>query len=101
MNENSVLTRIPEDANFDLVTSLGADFVIDYRQNDFTENGSTCDIIFDTVGKLSFSKCKNSLASTGIYLDERYPLDELTSAYRYVDTGHKKGNLVINISHDI
>ena len=152
----TTVTAICSSANFDLVKSLGADFAIDYRQENFTENGSTYDIIFDTVGKLSFSRCKNSLTPTGIYLDaggigtifpmmwtslfggrkamlattytrsaeanladletlktlfeqgsfravidKRYPLDDLTSAYRYVDTGRKKGNLVINISHDI
>ena len=152
----ATVTAICSSANFDLVKSLGADFAIDYRQENFTENGSTYDIIFDTVGKLSFSRCKNSLAPTGIYLDaggigtifpmmwtsffggrkamlattytrsaeanladletlktlfeqgsfravidKRYPLDDLASAYRYVDTGRKKGNLVINISHDI
>lgn len=34
-------------------------------------------------------------------IDKRYPLNDLASAYRYVEIGHKKGNLVINISHDI
>ena len=152
----TTVTAICSSANFDLVKSLGADFAIDYRQENFTENGSTYDIIFDTVGKLSFSRCKNSLTPTGIYLDaggigtifpmmwtslfggrrailattytrsaeanladletlktlfeqgsfravidKRYPLNDLASAYRYVDTGRKKGNLVINIAHDV
>jgi NADPH:quinone reductase-like Zn-dependent oxidoreductase len=152
----TTVTAICSGANFDLVKSLGADFAIDYRQENFTENGSTYDIIFDTVGKLSFSRCKNSLTPTGIYLDagdigtiipmmwtslfggrkailtttytrsaeanladletlkrlfergsiravidRQYPLDDLANAYRYVDTGRKKGSLVINISHEI
>jgi NADPH:quinone reductase-like Zn-dependent oxidoreductase len=144
----ATVTAICSSANLDLVKSLGADFAIDYRQENFTENGSTYDIIFDTVGKLSFSRCKNSLTPTGIYLDagdigtvfpmmwtslfsgrkailattytrsaeanladletlktlfeqgsfravidKRYPLNDLASAYRYVDTGRKKGTL--------
>ena len=146
------VTAICSRANFDLVKSLGADFAIDYQKENFTENGATYDIIFDTVGKLSFSRCKNSLIPTGIYLDadglgtifpmiwtsffggrrailattytrsaeanladletlktlveqgsfravidKRYPLDDLASAYRYVDTGRKKGNVVIAV----
>ncbi len=152
----ATVTAICSGANFDLVKSLGADFAIDYQKENFTENGSTYDIIFDTVGKLSFSRCKKSLTPTGIYLDsdglgtifpmiwtsffsgrrailattytrsaeanladletlktlfeqgsfravidKEYPLDDLANAYRYVETGRKKGNLVINISHDI
>ena len=42
--------------------------MIDYTQEDFTENGKTYDIIFDTVGKRSFSECKGSLTNEGIYL---------------------------------
>ncbi len=49
--------------------SLGADKVIDYTKEDFTKNGQTYDIIFDTVGKSSFSQCKGSLKQKGIYLD--------------------------------
>lgn len=55
-------------ANANLVKSLGADEVIDYTKEDFTKNGETYDIIFDTVGKSSFSQCKNSLRPKGVYL---------------------------------
>jgi NADPH:quinone reductase-like Zn-dependent oxidoreductase len=54
--------------NVELVKSLGADKVIDYTTEDFTRNGETYDIIFDTVGKSSFSRCKGSLNENGRYL---------------------------------
>jgi NADPH:quinone reductase-like Zn-dependent oxidoreductase len=52
----------------DYVKSLGADRVIDYMQEDFTQNGETYDLIFDVLGKSSFAKCKKSLKPNGIYL---------------------------------
>ena len=55
-------------ANADMVKSLGADKVIDYAKDDFTKNGETYDIIFDTVGKTTFSRCKGSLVSNGLHL---------------------------------
>jgi len=62
------VTGVCSTANIDLVKSLGADFVIDYTKEDFTKNGETYDIIFDTVGKSSYPVCKNSLNNNGIYL---------------------------------
>ena len=62
------VTGVCSTANLEWVKSLGADRVIDYTQGDFTENGKTYDIIFDTVGKRSFSECKDSLTDKGIYL---------------------------------
>ncbi len=62
------VTGVCSTANLEWVKSLGADQVIDYTQEDFTENGKTYDIIFDTVGKRSFSECKGSLTDAGIYL---------------------------------
>ena len=52
----------------DYVKSLGADQVIDYTQQDFTENGETYDVIYDILGRSSFSRCKNSLKPNGRYL---------------------------------
>ena len=52
----------------DLVRSLGASAVIDYKQEDFTRNGQTYDVILDAVGKHSFARCKQSLVHDGMYL---------------------------------
>ena len=62
------VTGVCSTANLEWVKSLGAAQVIDYTQDDFTENGKAYDIIFDTVGKCLFSGCKGSLTDEGIYL---------------------------------
>ena len=62
------VTGVCSTTNLELVESLGADKVIDYRAEDFTASGQTYDIIFDAVGKSSFSRCRDSLAPGGIYL---------------------------------
>ena len=62
------VTGVCSTANIELVKSLGADKVIDYTQEDFTKNGETYDIIFDTVGKTTLSQCKSSLKNKGYYL---------------------------------
>jgi NADPH:quinone reductase-like Zn-dependent oxidoreductase len=54
--------------NVELVRSLGADKVIDYTREDFTKNGETYDVIFDAVGKHSFSRCRGSLKPGGAYV---------------------------------
>jgi NADPH:quinone reductase-like Zn-dependent oxidoreductase len=50
------------------VKELGADQVIDYNVEDFTQNGKTYDLIIDILGKSTFSRCKNALAPKGVYL---------------------------------
>lgn len=62
------VTGVCSTVNKELVKSLGADEVIDYNKYDFTKNGEKYDIIFDTVGKSSFSHCKDSLNKRGQYL---------------------------------
>jgi NADPH:quinone reductase-like Zn-dependent oxidoreductase len=62
------VTGVCSTANLELVKSLGADQVVDYTHDDFTRSAETYDIIFDTVGKSSFSRCRGSLAPKGRYL---------------------------------
>ena len=62
------VTAVCNTKNIELVRSLGADRVIDYTQEDFTKNGQTYDVIFDAVGKHSFTRCRGSLKPGGVYL---------------------------------
>lgn len=145
------VTGVCSTAKLELVKSLGADDVIDYTKEDFTQSGKSYDIIFDTSGKSPFSGCLNSLKDDGSYLravhinpspllrglwismtnskkvmggtaierkedliflkeliekgkmkaviDRLYPLEQTAEAHRYVEQGHKKGNVVITVEH--
>jgi NADPH:quinone reductase-like Zn-dependent oxidoreductase len=61
------ITAVCNTKNIELVKSLGADEVIDYTKEDFTENGQIYDVVFDAVGKSSFFRCKKLLKPGGIY----------------------------------
>jgi NADPH:quinone reductase-like Zn-dependent oxidoreductase len=139
------VTGVCSTTNLEWVKALGADKVIDYTKEDFTQSSETYDVIFDAVGKSSFSRCKDSLKQRGVYLtvswpllqalwtsmtsskkiiwgmpsrgaedliflkelieagklksviDRCYPLEQVVEAHRYVETGHKKGNVVITV----
>ena len=62
------VTGVCSTTNLEMVRSLGADKVVDYTREDFTKSGQTYDIIFDVVGKSTFSRCKNSLEPEGVFL---------------------------------
>jgi NADPH:quinone reductase-like Zn-dependent oxidoreductase len=123
----AIVTGVCSTSNIELIRSLGADKVIDYTQEDFTQSGEVYDVIFDTVGKISSSRCKNSLKKKGIYvtvksptsekteylillkelieagnikpvIERCYPLEQMADAHRYVDKGRKKGNVVISVT---
>jgi NADPH:quinone reductase-like Zn-dependent oxidoreductase len=62
------VTAVCNTKNLELVRSLGADEVVDYTREDFTENGERYDVVFDAVGKHSFRRCRNSLKPGGTYV---------------------------------
>ena len=144
------VTAVCDTANLELVRGLGADRVVDYTAQDFTEDEQRYDLVFDAVGKSTFGRCKRLLKSDGVYvssdlgpwsqnlvlplvtpllgrkrvkfaypqagqevmrhlaeliesgqfrpvIDRRYPLDQIVDAYRYVESGRKVGNVVIDV----
>jgi NADPH:quinone reductase-like Zn-dependent oxidoreductase len=142
------VTAVDSTAKLDMLRSIGADRVIDYTQEDFTEGDEIYDVIFDVVGTVSFSRSARSITQNGTYLlanplgsqmvrgpwirmtsskrvvmetasgtiadlvflrelieagkirtviDRTYPLEQIVEAHRYVETGQKKGNVVITV----
>jgi len=112
-----------------MVRDLGADEVIDYTKEDLAGRGERCDSILDAVDKASKSQCRKALGPHGTclnagmkrrdvaddlaFLGERveagelrsvidrcYPMAEVAEAYRYVEKGHKRGNVVMTVAHD-
>jgi NADPH:quinone reductase-like Zn-dependent oxidoreductase len=145
------VTGVAGTPRLEFMKSLGADKVIDYTKEDFTQNGETYDLIFDILGRSSFSSCKNSMNENGCYLlasfklkqllqmlwtskigsqkvicalsgekiddllfikklvedgkiksiiDKRYPLEQTAEAHRCMESGNKKGNVVITLEHN-
>ena len=71
------VTGVCSTPRLELVRSLGADSVIDYTKEDFTQSGKTYDLIFDILGKSSFSRCKSSLSQNGRYLLASFKMRQL------------------------
>ncbi len=84
------VTGVCSTANVEMVKSLGADKVIDYMKEDFTLNGLSYDVIFDTVGKIRFSNCKRSLSENGLFLSPVLSLSVLFHVFLTAFTGEKK-----------
>lgn len=121
------VTGVCSTANLSLVKSLGADHVIDYTRDGLFSLEERYDVIFDTVAKLRKPQYSKVLAANGTYvsiarlstkenkesllsikelaesvkiravIDRCYSLEQMVEAHRYVDTGHKKGNVVITV----
>ena len=62
------ITGVDTALKLGMLRSIGADHVIDYTREDFSKNGETYDVIFDVVGKSSFTACVRSLKEKGLYL---------------------------------
>lgn len=71
------VTGVCSTTNVDLVKSLGADHVIDYKKDDFSKSGVKYDIIFEAVGKSSFSDCMKVLKDDGSYINISIPLPSI------------------------
>ncbi|ELR72055.1 alcohol dehydrogenase, zinc-containing [Fulvivirga imtechensis AK7] len=120
------VTGVCSTSNLEMVSSLGADAVIDYTKEDFTKSGEKYDVIIDAVHKKSRAFCKRALKNGGVFLsahsstvpgledliflrelleadkirpviDRCYPIEQVADAHRYVDQGRKKGNVVLTL----
>lgn len=84
------VTAVCSARNIDLVKSLGAHHVIDYTRDDFTQKGYSYDVIFDAVGKSSFSQAKRALTKNGIYMTTVPSLAIIFDILRTAPFGGKK-----------
>jgi NADPH:quinone reductase-like Zn-dependent oxidoreductase len=121
------VTAVCSTSKIEMVKSLGADKIIDYTKEDFTQTDERYDVVFESVVKVSDKKCKSILKKNGVflsiksmtsetsekmeflrdliekekikpYIDRTYELEQMVDAHKYVDEGHKKGNVVIIIN---
>jgi NADPH:quinone reductase-like Zn-dependent oxidoreductase len=84
------VTGVCSTPRVDLVKKLGADQVIDYTRQDFTQNGQTYDLIMDVLGKSAFARCKNSLTPNGRYLLVSFKMKQLVQMLWTSPRGGKK-----------
>ena len=89
------VTGVCGTSRLEFVKSLGADHVIDYTKEDFTESGETYDIIFGGLGRTSFSKIKNSLNPNGSYVLTSFKMRQVGQMLRTKLFGNKKVNCVL------
>ncbi len=90
----ATVTAVCGTANVELVTSLGADHVIDYTTRDFTGNRDTYDVIFDAVAKSSFIRSRRALKRDGLYLTTVPTLAVLLQMLWTSKVGRKKAAIV-------
>lgn len=93
------VTGVCGTARLEMVKALGADHVIDYNQEDFTQNGETYDLILDVLNKSSFDKCKHSLNSGGIYLLASFKFKQLRQMLWTSFFGDKKVVCALSDEH--
>lgn len=86
----AIVTGVCSTANIDLVKSLGADHAIDYTKVDFTQNGETYDVIFDTVNKVSISRSLKSLNKNGLLILSAAGMSEMLQGLWTSKTSSKK-----------
>ncbi|AFY58706.1 Zn-dependent oxidoreductase, NADPH:quinone reductase [Rivularia sp. PCC 7116] len=89
------VTGVCSGKNLDFVKSLGADFLIDYTQQDFTQNQVEYDIVFDAVGKQTFDNCKKNLKSNGVYITTLPSLQNIVSIGLTSLFGSKKAKFIL------
>lgn len=77
----ATVTGVCSGANVQLVKSLGADPVVDYTREDFTEIGKTYDLIFDVVGATTFDRCRRALKPDGAFLQNIMELIDVARAF--------------------
>ncbi len=84
------VTGVCSTTNIDLVKSIGVDNVIDYTKEDFTKNGESYDVIFDTVNTISVSRSLKSLNKNGIMILSAAELSEMLQGFWISMTSGKK-----------
>lgn len=121
------VTGVSSTSNMELVASLGADEIIDYTKQDFTEGRQKYDVVFDAAGKTTAKKTEAVLEEQGRFVTTQtrrrenieelrtvrdmvasgavkavvgrsYALDQISEAHRYVEEGRKQGNVVVVVA---
>jgi len=124
------VTAVVSTGKVGMASEIGADKIIDYRTQNFTDTDERYDLVFDAVNKSSKTACKGILSESGRYIsihdrtakvkpeglaflkehieageikpliDRVYMMDGIAKEHRYVELGHKKGNVAVTVTHD-